>query len=234
MGFAQRRPNYFDTCCNYYSCTHTHTHTYHTHPADMTESCGITGAFVSPEIITSYAEIYCDYDDDILNFNSFYLPSGNVLTTSMPDKYVIIYYTDRVVLAVGDIEESDSGSYSCNFRGENAEECFRVVEVVLPESVEFCTPNNEWYDAFIGNSITLKCCVQNYANQQWKTGGMSISENDRISFDGTHLQINPVTVEDQGVYKCIARNAEYQYREITAVLKVYCELNSLPVANYFL
>ena len=140
----------------------------------------------------------------------------------------MVTHPNSVALVVRNIEESDSGTYQCNFRNvNNNNECFEPVNLELDESVDFCTPDRLTYHAYVGESITLRCCVDNYVTQMWRMGtgasNMEVSANERITFDGTHLRISPVTLQDDGVYKCTAGSTSGQYLTLTATLKVYGE-----------
>ena len=187
-------------------------------------SCGITNTLIYPPIVTTvsfFVEIHCDYDDN-LEFNSFYTPSGETLTSSNEPKYVISNSGSSAILIVKNIEESDAGEYLCNFRSQNNQECQEDIEVQLTPIPEFCTPSFVTYHAYIGDNATLKCCVENYNTWTWSTEGQEIDESDHFSFDRTDLQIHPVVLGDEGIYTCTAEMNGIPVT-IKAQLEVYCK-----------
>ena len=167
----------------------------------------------------------------MLTFVSFYLPSDITLTTSNPSKYQIVKYPTYVVLVVNSIEDSDAGRYQCNFQDADGGECFEEVHLELGESVDFCTPDEVTYHAYVDDSVTLECCVDNY-DTQWRYDDTNeeISENEQITFDGTHLRFNSVTLEDRGEYSCRAQSTDNQYFTLTAYLEVYGESNNFSLS----
>ena len=172
---------------------------------------------------SSYAEVRCNYNSN-LEFVSFYTPLSQTLTITLPPKYEVVVTTSYVILIIYDIVESDKGLYQCNFEDNNGDQCFKSKRLVFTENVEFCTPNAITYHAYVGSSVTLECCVNNYEAQAWSMNDEMISDSDVFAYDGTHLQINPVSLEHRGEYECIAVHENNQHMQIRAYLKVYSEL----------
>ena len=154
---------------------------------------------------------------------SFYLPDASTLTTSR-QRYEIVERSLDVVLIIRNIEAADAGEYQCNFEDTHGTECFSTIQFEPEETVQFCTENDITYHAYVGDSVTLECCVNNYESQSWRDRDSNdvISENDHITYEGTHLVINPVTLEHRGDYSCTAEK-DNNYVTIMASLEVYSE-----------
>ena len=153
------------------------------------------------------------------------------MTSSNEPKYQISNSGSSAILIVKNIEESDAGEYLCNFRNQNNQECQEEMELQLTPIAEFCTPSFVTYHAYIGENATLRCCVENYNTWTWSAEGQEVDESDRFSFDGTDLQIHPVTLGDEGMYTCTAEMNGIPVT-IKAQLEVYCKSVSVCLCLY--
>lgn len=127
---------------------------------------------------------------------------------------------DYSTLIVNDIEPGDIGEYQCNFRDEDGHECTDVIPLRL--DVEFCTTNHLTYHQYIGENVTLECCIRNQITHYWRKDDSTeaIAESEGVEFIGTSLKISSLSLEDKGRYVCVADNGAGE-ETLTANLKVY-------------
>lgn len=196
--------------------------------------CGGSGCSDITEIIVlpqnviinlSFVEIRCVHDGNLI-FNSFSTPSGQTLTTSVLDKHLIDSFSSYTSLFILNIEASDIGQYQCNFHYEDTgAECIGQVELSL--DVNFCTADSRTYHKYIGEAVTLQCCVENQNSQHWRREDSTeaITAGGNIELDGTNLKILSATLEDEGKYFCVATSADGETEELSASFKVYERLS---------
>lgn len=190
-------------------------------------SCSdITDIVVLPQDIRlslDFVEIRCTHNGN-LAFNSFSTPSGLTITVTILGKYLIdsfSYYTSLFIL---NLELADIGQYQCKFHNERTgAECIGQVELEL--NIQFCTPNSITYHKYIGESVVLECCVEQYNSQFWRREGsteaINVNASLNIEFEGTGLKLNYISLEDEGKYYCVAENTDGETESIQCSLKVY-------------
>lgn len=63
-------------------------------------------------------------------------------------------------------------------------------------------------DPDFGGELDLRCKAEGNPETQitWFKNGVRLYRNERISFKNNHLHISDLSVEDNGVYSCMAIN----------------------------
>ena len=76
----------------------------------------------------------------------------------------------------------------------------------------------------VGSQVTMECIItalgMPIATFGWNKNGYEISHNTTISNSSLVLTLKNVTMEDNGVYNCIARNVltyRYDHVELTVI-----------------
>ncbi|XP_072101165.1 basement membrane-specific heparan sulfate proteoglycan core protein isoform X3 [Mobula birostris] len=131
------------------------------------------------------------------------------LAGSLTDRHLV----EGSVLRILQVTPEDVGDYICR-----AENIFGTEQLTFPVSFISTTsrdqlpvimPGPQDVTEIEGNDVTLQCHVSEGARPftiEWKTPHQHRPDNIKISGDGSVITISRIRQQDQGQYKCVARN----------------------------
>ena len=98
---------------------------------------------------------------------------------------------------------------------------------IVPPNISAVNTN---YTAVVGSQVTMECIITALgtptATFGWNKNGYEVSHNTTISSSSLVLTLKNVTIEDNGVYNCIARNVltyRYDHIELTVTQPIPIE-----------
>ncbi|CAL1531650.1 unnamed protein product [Lymnaea stagnalis] len=138
---------------------------------------------------------------------------GNVLTNN--NQHTIF---GNGTLIINNVKLQDAGEYQCTAENGVSPTQKKKVMLNIKETVEVDIASHK--GIFLeGEKIQLSCKGTGYPTPtlEWLRDGKVIQSDDSVKVQGGDLSILSATIENSGMYKCIARNNKSQAEDITTI-----------------
>ena len=129
-------------------------------------------------------------------------------------------------LIIEDSSENDAGEYTSVFTNSAGTEVVQRFTAEYRATVTINTDDGIVYRHFSNASATLDCDAMNYDIIQWQYANSSVVEtapDGRIRLEGTNLFFTKLSLDDSGMYQCVAGTTDVGHETISAHLLVYGE-----------
>ena len=189
--------------------------------AGLAEKFWTVEIYVEPELIWTPPELTSPLKGEQVSLECDATGNPEPVITWFKDDEVIDAELDRVhvsptgSLTIQNIVDSDNGVYECKALNLAGEKSFKTtLEVNYAPKISI---GSQKITSLINERVQLECDVSGYPTPSvaWTKNGHPLNEPDWLSEDGHVLTLAAVTIDDNGVYACEARNKHgFETREI--------------------